>query len=811
MKQAHSHLLWSCILTVLLIPSIPALCLPSDIQIQQIAIAPALPCVREKVVVRAILRNVARESRNIRITARIVSQTQPARLYFAGSLHLNQSTNTQKKHIEIGLWQPKASGLYTLRVVATSGRRKTETSLDFAVTERKVHFGWYGYHPPRGLRYPTMHLTARKEEVEHLLFEGIIPLTYKGGFSYWDKKCHPNGSVEDQAKCWASLPEGMAGIAVDEWGYGEVEPKLTEVIRRFKSVNPHLTLALWNLPGEPYLSQVRDAVDIFMPEIYLNYHGMRLGELEAAVKHIVAQGLTRKTLIGLGIDRNPQKDYPLTTTPEELEAQMCLLKTTAPDILGVAFFYYGGAPPGLAQIADRLCYRYFVLPVVAIRSLDLRRAGQTMKASTTLENIGNMAAQKVSVEVLVDNRSVGKASLDRLPVGKREHISISLGKMPRGFHTVRLRVVGSKQITALKDREKVVALPKGRYTPLYLPSAGIGRAHIPVRFPLPKGHSLREVVEYSADGRILRRLDAQQDVLNNAVWLTDAPAKQMRFFGVKAVPGVTTPQTSEGVQGDFAFENRFYKVTVNVLTDAISELSPKPALMNLFRDAWHLRMKDRPTFRQAHLIKGPVFDELSVSLETDEATFLSCYTFYHASPVLELRREVIPQKPFMLDGHAEGAIFHQHGGWAQTFAGETSMRIDRAELKDTDDPSQGKDIYFGYLAASPAPDHCRKTGWLDFTWSKEYSAGLGVALLERWIDAHSTVYDVTRYYDASDSIDIFYDFRYPHEPAQVKISRRQNTHILLLPHGFVDLSRSEAIAPVQPFYITYRNPLHLCH
>lgn len=122
------------------------------------------------------------------------------------------------------------------------------------------------------------------------------------------------------------------------------------------------------------------------------------------------------------------------------------------------------------------------------------------------------------------------------------------------------------------------------------------------------------------------------------------------------------------------------------------------------------------------------------------------------------------------------------------------------------DTSDYRDLYFGYLGDEPAPSNCDKTGWFDFSWGKGLNAGLGIAVVKRWVDSKSSTYDVTRYYDAADRVDIYYVYG-----SQCTIQRPQESLVVLLPHAGRDLSQPDAIAPIQPVLWVYRNrpsPVH---
>ncbi|MBC7238366.1 MAG: hypothetical protein H5T69_21205, partial [Chloroflexi bacterium] len=174
----------------------------------------------------------------------------------------------------------------------------------------------------------------------------------------------------------------------------------------------------------------------------------------------------------------------------------------------------------------------------------------------------------------------------------------------------------------------------------------------------------------------------------------------------------------------------------------------------------------------------------------------SDYIFYHQSPIIEIRRIIKPIRELEIQNAREGARFPQRGGKYQAYPGEDALRVDRGNLIDS---NEYRDIYFGYLGASPSPENCLKAGWFDFSWN-EPPLGLGVGIIERWKNSKSRTYDVTRYYDGGDWIDIFYIFQ-----TNAKISSPQRSFVLLLPHRDCDLVNGES--PILPYYWTEKNTL----
>ena len=65
----------------------------------------------------------------------------------------------------------------------------------------------------------------------------------------------------------------------------------------------------------------------------------------------------------------------------------------------------------------------------------------------------------------------------------------------------------------------------------------------------------------------------------------------------------------------------------------------------------------------------------------------------------------------------------------------------------------------------------------------------------RWRDAATASYDVTRYYDAADWLQVNYVWG-----TETTIERPQESVVCILPHGYVDLTDENVVSPAQALW-----------
>ncbi|MGC9003775.1 MAG: hypothetical protein ACP5KZ_03610, partial [bacterium] len=763
------------------------------LKIEKIAVNPVLPCRGEKMIFRAILHNeTSSPVRDITLSLYLKKGRKETRLR---EIKISELKSGERKRLELGEWTGKESGLYDLVLSIDTKEGKISKALRFAIVEKKVDFAWYG--TPKGLRWPTICTTTKEDEIDEWLWEGRVPLVFKPGVCFWEK--HPTAKIEEQASCWANIPNGAEGIGIDEYGAGKAGEKVKEAIRMFKLKNPILKIALWTTGGDE--EELIQWVDYLLPELYLNYHGMHLGILKEALERIKKGKWERKVLPGLGINHEPEHGT-LLTTPEELEAQFRLIKSFCPDIRGVAVFYFGSVGK-LDKLCDELFYRYFILPVYEY-DWEIRKEGGNLAIKSVVKNIGNMDGEDITGFLYLDEKMEKRVPIGKLRAGQEKIFSIPISGLKKGFHTVRLKIASQGEGTVLdNEKEEIIGVDietkeKGKEVVLWLPPASYKRDNPPLRYKLPQGWHSARVILLNEKGEAIKEIPCQINSEGEVVWLGgEIPEGEKQFYSLTPKEGKSSPSLLNN--GDvFTFKNDFYQAKIDLNSDCLSELLVGGE--NILASPWRLELHPVANFRilreKITLNEGDVLSELTIPFESDEFEGETRYIFYRESPIIEIRRRLNPKREIVLEGAREGASFPQRGGYFQAFPGEGALRISKGRLFNS---NEYRDIYFGYLGASPSPTNNEKVGWFDFLWD-EPPVGLGIAVLKRWIDSKSRTYDVTRYYDGGDWADIFYVFQ-----TEAIIKRPQESVVLLMPHKFCDLEKEDA--PIMPIYLTERTRL----
>ncbi len=757
-------------------------------KIEKLFTSPILPVVREKIKFRTTIFNEGDKPVERANLTLYLGKDKKKRFK---QITIGPIGGGERQKIEIGEWRAEENGVYEVELYLDTEKEKKATKFSFPVVERKVEFAWYG--TPKDLRWATLSTTIEEDYIGEWLWEGRTALAFKPGVCFWDT--HKDASVEEQVFCWSKIPGGAEGIGIDEYyGGGEAGEKVIEAIKKFKERHPNLKVALWCVGAIP--EDIVPYVDYFLPECYLNYHNMHLGILRKYLEEIRDKKLERKTLLGLGINYQPNQGVLLTTS-KELEAQFRIIKSLCPNILGIAIFYYGSVPQ-LDKLSDELFYRYFVLPVITYEWQIKEYQGKPVVVGK-VKNIGNMDGGPVEVFLWVDGKETKKSTIKRLKVEETKDFTFVLDNMRSGFHTIKVKIKTGSNITILDSEEEeaigidVPALKSEENLAVWLPSSPYPRRQQPLRFSLPNRWASARVFLSNYQGEATEEISAQSSEKGELIWVEkDIPPGKNRFY---IIYPEEKANSSFSPQENIDFVNEFYQVSLDITKDEIRSLKVNGE--NLFSSPWRIEL--HPSFNltplraEVLLRKGKVFQEVIVPLKGNGLKGRSHYIFYFHSPLIEIRREIIPEIALELDLAREGAGFEQREGFFQAFPGEEAMRINKGRLENSE---QYRDIYFGYLGSSPAPDNSRKVGWLDFCWDKP-PLGLGIGVVKRWIDSRSRTYDVTRFYDGGDWVDIFYVFQ-----TSTQINRPQESFILLLPHKSCDLEKG--IAPILPFYLTER-------
>lgn len=164
------------------------------------------------------------------------------------------------EHQDVTLqWTPQADGWYrlTFRAIGPdSTTPRAQVEQDVPVTHRPFMFLWFG--SPQHFKWCNVPTTVKPEDRDGWLWRGALPCAWKGGV------CYKEWSVEQYTKSYNDSP----WIAIDEIGsYDETDRKIIAAVRAHKQAHPTGCRALWYMGVHDYWREVRDAVDLFVPEI----------------------------------------------------------------------------------------------------------------------------------------------------------------------------------------------------------------------------------------------------------------------------------------------------------------------------------------------------------------------------------------------------------------------------------------------------------------------------------------------------------------------------------------------------------------
>jgi len=287
-------------------------------------------------------------------------------------------------------WAPPRNGYYRVEFALQGTEQRAVKEI--AVTHDDVYFVWFG--APKTLRWCNVPTTVQDADQSWWLRRGAIPAHWKGGV------CNKNWPVEKFVESWGKSD----WIAIDEvGGPGEVTDKFIAAWKQLKQRKPRHWTAVWFMGAHDYWRDINKLVDLFLPEIYLNYSGNHLGRFEPYLRTARETGVTGQMIPCLGINQIKDKQGNITHSPtkEDVLRQIRYLKRAAPELKGVGFFSFNGAAPGVAEYADGLCEEYYIKPVLTIRNPGhpiTLSDGPKRVASITVRNVGNMDAENVKLE-----------------------------------------------------------------------------------------------------------------------------------------------------------------------------------------------------------------------------------------------------------------------------------------------------------------------------------------------------------------------------------------------------------------------------
>ncbi len=691
-------------------------------------------------------------------------------------------------------------GWYTVRGNAVGPGGRLEVTLQLPVTRRRVDFAWYQAENGRELRWPTIQLTAGKpEEQAYWRRRGVLPARWCGA------ACGKNKPLEYFAKKWSSFP----AIAIDEFGGGaEACAKFARALVEARKRRPDGFVAVWFCGGYEYWPQLRDVIDLFLPEVYLNFTKYNLSRFDKIVALGRRTGAFPKMLPGLGINVVKNKDGSVRYRPTvaELVEEVRHLKRIAPDLRGLAFFTYGSAEPAVRAAMDRACRDYFLRPVADILGATCRPEvappGIPGTVVVRLRNAGGMPARDVMLEVFDSGRIVARTSVT-LRSGEEQSVSMPV-RIAAGARELVVRTLPREGLTLLRRQVRIpVARVPGTAAVAYVPPLDVPA---PVALPLELPGAGR-----AAAVELLDRRGRSSKVLpvcrlhsiaggERLCWPDiERPAGTASFVRLRRSEGERTGPSYHGVKwqrrddGRIEVRTRAYRAVLDSKRDALLSVSTGARGANLFRSPWRMNWSAWKGIQTPRVRSVSLAVEVRVPVRNAELSGASRYVFHPSC--IEIERQFSSRKPLTVRYAAEGADLPQHeGAYVLQFGVGARPRRGRLEVRTT-----YRDLYFG--APGLDPEDAENGGWFDFSWDAPPHAGLGVVVARQWKQRDSRVhYDVTRWYDAADRIEIIQVWN-----TDVTVSGGRS-RVFLLPHAGLDMGDPGTVSPARALWERLRRP-----
>jgi hypothetical protein len=691
-------------------------------------------------------------------------------------------------------WKAPSNGWWRLEFSTLHGEVKLVKRI--AVVKSDVYFAWFG--APKDFRWCNVPTTVAKGDEGFWLQRGAIPCAWKGA------ECYKDWPVEKFVEHYAD----PKWIAIDEiGGPGPSTDKFMQALKQVRQTQPGGFAAVWTMGAHKFWADVQDRIDLFIPEIYLNYRGNHLGQFDAYIRTIREAGVMQKTIAGLGINIvKDDKTGMITCSPtqEDVLRQIRYLKRIAPDMPGVGFFTSNDAAAGVAEYADELCGEYYIKPVLTLPSdrlkvtPELARPGSSAYVHLAVRNVGNMDCAGAVVWICPGatakaDQVIQNIEVPRIRAGETRQIEARIDR-PAGIKTISAHIIGSGEYTVL-DGDATAEVIGERSWPQDLELVSVPA----VRYPRVEGFAFAPaagktaaVYEVAADGKIGPAIASAATAGGEVGWRmpgTTDPG-QVRCFALRkdAKPEGTPPEVREE-GGKLVVATRYYRAVLDTPKDELASLAAAGSDTEILGSPWTFACEAHTGIGSPSRSADGCALRITIPFSSPSAEGESVYVFRSDSPYIEIARRFKPKGEITLTYAGERCNLPQRGG---TYALQPGIGgpVSSGKLSDGTDY---RDLLFGYLGEAPSPYTAKRCGWLDMSYDQQWNAGLGVAVVERWEDAASKAgYDLTRLYDASDWIEV------PHIwNIATKISREQRSRIFLLPHGYIDMTADGNVPPAE--------------
>jgi len=395
-------------------------------------------------------------------------------------------------------WIAGANGVYSLTArlgnagaVPGGGVEGNLTTLDVPVVlaGRRPHLVWFRRHDYLRWRTLSAGSAASPEKTARWHERGVKMLAWHGRNK--KKPATEQEAYEAMVRRMERTPHA-AGLAFDELGLYPT-PESREVTRQYilacrkwyQEHRKNRTLAIWHA-GTLYPEEAalyRGACDLVLIESYLFYWKPRgLGTERGFDLLDMSMVSARQTDLLVPTGKGTQAITTVDVTNETfdrgaMEGVFRHLRRQWPEMRGIGFF--GSAERGLPrkdatekdrlarakarsdnQYIDRLCYDYFVKPVLTFHPGDLRPSRDDAGArlvTVVMRNIGAMDAGRAAVALYDGHEILGRKDVKSVPAGNSSMDNFTAVEFPwtpaSGVHRLRAVIESADDDVTVLDPE----------------------------------------------------------------------------------------------------------------------------------------------------------------------------------------------------------------------------------------------------------------------------------------------------------------------------------------------------------------------
>ena len=609
-------------------------------------------------------------------------------------------------------------------------------------------------------------------------------------------------------------------------------------LRDFKAAHPDVFVVAWliGMDEAHNYPALNDGIDLFMYEVYINW-GHSYQSFDDFINLAKKHGILEKSVFALGTAGGTYG-----TTAESMENQIAYIRKRAPQMPGVAFCAYTPDNIPWSQTIDSLAKKYFLDPVLSVKQEDISFSNPKPKPDETtvikaqISNDGQTAGATTIVDFYDGNPDLGgvlidSANLDSIPPNTGATASINWPAQP-GIHDIHVKIrsaQGSTILEAATDKTIVVSSPwwnsKWKYrVPITVPGESHDRQDMPIDYSIdfsallasasangPLDPNSIRVVEYARNGADFTEIPSQFEPGNGydksteakgaLTWILNGhtPKGQSRhfylYFDTQKEQDKEPPDYPSVLKHDnMTFSNDYYAATLDANRGfELSKLLTAPSGQNVMgANGWSFRYASGEKWlRQSgakvistKTTKGGVYTKFEVDSLLGLGQLKTTYYFYGRSAPIKIQREWGPAPglpSFSFDSAVEMTSgIPQRGGTWQSGHLETELSGPLLE-------NNVKEFYFG---GRLGPGYEHSAGWFDWSWSQEYNGGFGVAVKKRWPQTASFIYDLTRYYDAQDYLQIWQVTN-----VSTTLEKPETSELYLVPHNYRDFTNALEVSP----------------